>query len=142
MNPRGNVRKRITAFRCRLKRQRDGEVRPLGEVFRLGEEVVDDVRERGVRWTEAGGEEVAERAGDLGGDDGGIIVMSPAATGEIVAVAKRTGRSARAALLGELRQPRDQLVAGVGPHDPLARGGQILRIGDPFHHLRHARCGL
>ena len=53
--PEGHLRERLAALGRRLERQRDGEIRPLGEVVGLGEEVVDDVRERGVRWTEAGG---------------------------------------------------------------------------------------
>ena len=42
-----------------------------GSISRRRQEVVDDVHERGFRWTEAGGEEVAQGASDVDGDDGG-----------------------------------------------------------------------
>ena len=69
--PQGHFRERLARFRRRLERQGDGEVRPLRQVLGVGEEVVHDRRQRGVRRREAGGEEVAERARDLRGDDGG-----------------------------------------------------------------------
>ena len=69
--------KRLAALRRLLERQGDGEVRPLREILRLGQEVVDGVRECGVGRTEAGGQEVAERARDLGGDDGRNQESSP-----------------------------------------------------------------
>ena len=69
--PERNFRERLAALRGRREGQGDGEVRPLGEVPGLGQEVVHHARERRVGRPEAGGEEVAERAGDFGGDDGG-----------------------------------------------------------------------
>ena len=54
----------------------------------------------------------------------------------------RTGCSRRVPALRELHQSRDQLVAVVGPHDPIARGGQTFRIRDPFHRKRHPRRRL
>ena len=68
--PERHLRERLPALRHLLERQGDGEIGPLGEVVRLGQEVVDDVRQSGVGRPEAGGEEVAQRAGDLVGDDG------------------------------------------------------------------------
>lgn len=75
--PERHVWKRLTAFRRLLERQRDGEVRALREVVGIGQEVADDAGECGVGRPEAGGEEVAERAGDLGRDDGGYQESSP-----------------------------------------------------------------
>ena len=75
--PERHVGERLAALRRLLERQGDGEVRPLGEVLRLGQEVVDDVCECGVGRPEAGGQEVAERPRDLGGDDGGDQESSP-----------------------------------------------------------------
>ena len=69
--PERHVRERLAALGRLLERQGDGEERSLGEVFRIRQEVVDDVGQRGVGRPEAGREEVTERAGDLGGDDGG-----------------------------------------------------------------------
>lgn len=72
-----HARKRFPSVRRLLERQRDGEVRTLREVLRIGQEVADDSRECGVGRPEAGGEEVAERAGDLGSDDGRDQGSSP-----------------------------------------------------------------
>ena len=66
-----HLRERLAAFGRELRRQRDGEVRAFDEVLLLGEEVVQNVRERRVGGAEAGGEEVPQRVGDLVGDDGG-----------------------------------------------------------------------
>ena len=44
-------------------------------------------------------------------------------------------RSGRVPALGKLHQPRDQLVARLGPHEPIARRGQILRFSNPLHRL-------
>ena len=75
--PERYVRERLAPLGRLQERQRDGEVRPLGEVFRIRQKVVDDVGQRGVGRPEAGREEVTERAGDLGGDDGGYQDSSP-----------------------------------------------------------------
>ena len=66
-----HLRERLAAFGRELRRQRDGEVRAFDEVLLLGEEVVQNVRERRIGGAEAGGEEVPQRTGDLVGDDGG-----------------------------------------------------------------------
>ena len=66
-----HFRERLAAFRRELRRQRDGEVRAFDEVLLLGEEVVQNVRERRIGGAEAGGEEVPQRVGDLVGNDGG-----------------------------------------------------------------------
>lgn len=66
-------REGLNALRRLVERQGNGGVRPLGEVVRLGQEVVVDARQRRVGLPEGGGEEVAKRGGDLGGDDEGII---------------------------------------------------------------------
>ena len=66
-----HFRERLAAFGRELRRQRDREVRAFDEVLLLGEEVVQNVRERRIGGAEAGGEEVPQGAGDLVGDDGG-----------------------------------------------------------------------
>ena len=65
-----NFRKRLAAFRGTLEGQGDGKVGPLGQVLSVRQKVVDNASQRRVGRTEAGGEKVLERAGDLGGDGG------------------------------------------------------------------------
>ena len=57
--------------RRELGREIDGEVGAFDEVLLLGEEVVQNVRERQVGGAEAGGEEIPQGAGDLVGYDRG-----------------------------------------------------------------------
>ena len=79
-----HFRERLPALRCQLGCQRDGKVWAFDEVLFLGEEVVQNVRERRVGGAEAGGEEVLQGAGDLVGDDGGDH-------GAVAALAARCG---------------------------------------------------
>ena len=79
-----DIGKRLAAFRCELRWEGDGEIRALGDVLRLGDEVVEDGGEDGgegrVRGAEARGEEVAQSTGDLvgygGWDNGGGLAGS------------------------------------------------------------------
>ena len=62
---------RLPAFRGALKRQLDGEVRPLEQVLGVGEEVVHHGGQRRIRRPEAGSEKVLKGAANLGGERGG-----------------------------------------------------------------------
>ena len=64
-------RKRLAAFRCALKRQVDGEVRPLEQVIGVSEKVRHHIGQCRIRRAEAGREEVPQGAGDFGGEGGG-----------------------------------------------------------------------
>ena len=59
------------------------------------------MRERGVGWTEAGGEEVAQGAGDLDGDDGGYLLA------EIDAAARQVGSNRSKFLAAAAREALD-----------------------------------
>ena len=77
----GNFRKRFAVFRRTLEGQVDGQVWPFGQVLSIRQKVIDNAGQRRVGRTEAGGEKILERAGDLGGDGGwnhwGSIVGLP-----------------------------------------------------------------
>ena len=64
-------RERLAAFRCALKRQVDGEVRPLEQVVGVSEKVRHHIGQCRIRRAEAGREEVPQGAGDFGGEGGG-----------------------------------------------------------------------
>ena len=66
----GHLRERLAAFGCATEGQGEGEIQPLHEVLGVRERVDDDARELRARRSEAGGQGVAEGAGDPGRDDG------------------------------------------------------------------------
>ena len=87
-----DVRERLAALRSMLEGKRDRQVRPLGQVVRVGQKVVHDPGELGVGGSESGFEEVVEGDEGFGRDDGGdhgascfiAALFSPASLASIV----------------------------------------------------------
>ena len=67
----GNLGKRLAAFRGGLEGQVKRQIWPFGEVIGIRQKVIDNIGQRRIGRAEAGGEKVLERVGDLGGDGGG-----------------------------------------------------------------------